>query len=92
MRRLWHRADDGTYYRNIPLIRRDLDRPINRLLPWRAWALFREHDRVWSAGPIRADRIGWFDRVATPISFREAYPDHPGLWMLDEPEHKQKAC
>ena len=85
MRRLWHRDGDGTYFRNLPLIRWDMDRPINRVLPWRAWVLRREWSRAWGKGLIRADKIGRFDRVATPISFREAYPDHPALWVLDEP-------
>jgi hypothetical protein len=84
MRRSWFQDDDGTYFRNCPLIEGDRKKPINLLLPWRARILTTEWRRTFAEGVMRADRIGRFDRVATMVPFREAYPDHPGLWTLDE--------
>jgi hypothetical protein len=84
VRRSWFQDDDGTYYRNCPLIERDRARRINVLLPWRARILAAEWRSTFAEGVTRTDRIGRFDRIATPVPFRDAYPDHPGLWTLDE--------
>lgn len=84
MRRHWFQDGDGTYRRNCPLIRDELERVSSILLPWRYVTLDREWWRAYREGPIRADEIGRRDRIATPIPFREAYPDKPGLWILDE--------
>ena len=82
--RTWFRDTDGTYFRNCPLIMAERGRLINMLLPWRFLALEREWWHVYREGVFRAKTIGRFDRVATPGLFREAYPDKPGLWVLDE--------
>lgn len=84
MRRAWFQDSDGTYRRNCPLIMAELDRVSSILLPWRYIALNREWWQAYREGVIRADRIGRFDRVAEPAPFREAYPDNPELWILDE--------
>ena len=84
MKRRWFRDKDGTYYRNVPLISAERFTLINRCLPWRQLILGREWRRAWSEGVIRTRRIGWRDEVTAPRPFREAYPDHPGLWTLDE--------
>lgn len=86
MRRRWFRAEDGTYYRNIPLINADLASPINRCLPWRLRALDAEWSRAFSKGSIRASKVRWWDKIETSAPFREAYPDRPGLWVLDQDE------
>ena len=84
MRRAWFQADDGTYYRNIPLVMAEQSQPLNVLLPWRRRALNTEWQEAWDAGVIRSATIGRRDRIATPKPFRETYPDKPGLWVLDE--------
>lgn len=86
MRRTWFKDDDGTYYRNCPLVKRDMGRPMNLILFWRQFSLHNEWDEVYAAGVRRADKIRPWDRVTTPRPFRESYPDHPGLWILDEPD------
>jgi len=83
MRRAWFQNADGTYYRNIPLIMAEQDEPLNALLPWRRRVLDAEWRQAWDDGVIRSETIGRRDRVATPAPFREAYPDKPGLWLLD---------
>lgn len=84
MRRAWFQDPDGTYRRNCPLIMDEQDQLLNMLLPWRYFALKREWQQAWRDGIIRADTIGSRDRIATPMPFREAYPDKPELWTLDE--------
>lgn len=83
MRRAWFQDDEGTYYRNVPLVMAEQDQTLNVVLPWRRRALEAEYRKAWKDGVIRAHRIGRRDRVATPKPFREAYPDMPGLWVLD---------
>ncbi|WP_020116807.1 hypothetical protein [Streptomyces canus] len=84
MRRAWFQDDDGTYRRNCPLIMAEQDQLLNMLLPWRYRALKREWRQAWRHGVIRSDTIGRRDHVVTAAPFREAYPDKPGLWSLDE--------
>lgn len=83
-RRAWLQDADGTYYRNCPMIMAEQDRLINMLLPWRCRALKREWWYAYREGVLRTRTIGRFDRVAVAAPFREAYPDNPGLWILDE--------
>lgn len=90
MKRRWFQDDDGTFYRNIPLIRGDQDRLINRLLPWRFWTLAAEWRHAWMDGVIETSRIGRRDVIAVPRPFREAYPNHPGLWRLDERREERR--
>lgn len=84
MRRAWFQDTDGTYRRNCPLIMAEQDQVLNTLLPWRRRALEAEWQQAWRDGVIRTNKIGRRDRIATPAPFREAYPDKPGLWILDE--------
>lgn len=88
MKRRWFQDEDGTYYRNIPLIGAERSMLINRCLPWRQYTLNREWRRACGEGVIRTHRIGCRDEVATPRPFREAYPNHPGLWALDKAAEK----
>lgn len=88
MRRAWFQnqdADGTYYYRNCPLIEHEQTLTMNTLLPWRRRTLETEWQRAWDNGYIRADQIGRRDQVVKAKPFREAYPDHPGLWILDEP-------
>jgi len=84
MKRTWFQAADGTYYRNCPLILAEQWRLSSLLLPWRYRTLNREWWQAYREGVQRQNTIGRRDRVATPAPFREAYPDKPGLWLLDE--------
>lgn len=81
VRRAWFQDEDGTYFRNCPLIMRERTRAVSprhrRALSEEWWQAFRE-------GLIRADTIGRNDVIVKMRSFREAYPDHPGLWRLDD--------
>lgn len=85
MRRTWFQDDNGTYYRNCPLIEHDQRTLINVWLPWRARALEGEWRQAYLVGPIRADRVDSWDRVAVPASFRDAYPHEPSMWIFDDP-------
>ena len=85
MKRAWFRGGDGTYYRNIPLILAEQKRCAR--WPWR-FRRFRELDaefgEAWRKGLIRKPRLGKGDIEVRRSSFREAYPDRPELWKLDE--------
>lgn len=85
IRRSWFRDDDGTYYRNCNLIMAERRTAVaNPLLWWRLPSLEREWRTAWRKGVLRKAKLGWFDRVVQPTPFREAYPDHPILWKLDD--------
>ena len=87
MKRAWFQDKDGTYYRNCPLIMAELERISARAWPWlmpRCRALAAEWEQAFSAGVIRKPALGRRDVLREPGSFREAYPRHPGLWVLDE--------
>ena len=84
-KRHWFQDADGTYFRNAPLI-------LNEMKETRWWqnkrwaALTAEHDRVFWQGVDRKDTLDRGDVVVQMRPFREAYPNHPGLWVLDEPD------
>jgi hypothetical protein len=85
MKRAWFAGTDGTYYRNCPLIMAEQQRCLRR--PWRYrlfWQLDAEWHEVFRQGVKRKDRLGRGDVLVQPRPFREAYPDKPGLWQLDE--------
>jgi hypothetical protein len=89
--RQWFRDKDGTYYRNCPLIRSEQDEvrawPTGTALKWAiVEELSAEWWRTFHAGVQRKADLDPGDVVVTPAPFREAYPRHPGLWALDEPE------
>lgn len=91
MKRQWFQDTDGTYYRNCPLIRAEIDRA--RTCPW-LWHHIRGLEAEWwevfREGVTRKDKLGHGDRDAgQPSPFREAYPNNPGLWMLDDPTFKR---
>jgi hypothetical protein len=87
--RQWFQAEDGTYYRNYPLIRDERQAVL-------AWpdsapgkyeifsALLDEGRQVMTGGVLRKAALGPGDVVAEPAPFRKAYPRNPGLWMLDD--------
>jgi hypothetical protein len=87
--RQWFRADDGSYYRNCPLIRSESD----QVMAWPMmtpgkYALLRELGREWDAvygaGVTRKAQLEPGDVAAEPAPFRDAYPRNPGLWVLDD--------
>jgi hypothetical protein len=85
VKRQWFRdEDDGGFYRNCPLIRDDMDRALRRgrLLLHRRLAA--EWQQAWTEGVISKPSLGRGDVAVEPAPFREAYPDRPGLWRLDE--------
>jgi hypothetical protein len=89
--RHWFEADDGTYFRNCPLIDRERD----EVMAWPLLApgkfaaldaLHAEWRETFAAGMQRKAALDPGDVEAVPGTFREAYPRNPGLWVLDEPE------
>jgi hypothetical protein len=79
VKKSWLQDKDGTYYRNCPLIMAERKRAI-----FRRGALSREWRETYIIGVQRKDTLGPRDVLVQPRSFRESYPDHPGLWRLDE--------
>lgn len=89
MSKSWFKHQDGTFTRNSNCVERDIQRAWR--WPWLWWqlpGLYREWRRVFWEGHVQVDRIGRFDRVLTPIPFRIAYPNHPGLWRLDDSDDR----
>lgn len=87
MKRYWFQAEDGTFFRNLPLIMGE--QQLCRARPWlwhRLATLDAEWQQAWADGLIRKQALSRGDVLATPAPMREAYPDRPGLWMLDEPQ------
>jgi hypothetical protein len=84
MKQQWFQAEDGTYYRNCPLIRDEMGRALRsgRLLLWRK--LEAEWYDVFREGVTSKTALERGDVLAQPGSFREAYPRNPGLWALDD--------
>lgn len=87
--RQWFRAEDGTFYRNCPLIASER----NEVRAWPAgtplkWPVVEELSAEWwrtfRQGVQRKAALDPGDVIAEPGSFREAYPRNPGLWVLDE--------
>jgi hypothetical protein len=84
--RRWFQAKDGTFYRNCPLIMQER----YQALRWCRFRLASQLREEWAetfrGGVTRKPTLGRNDTFAgEPLSFREAYPDEPGLWMLDAP-------
>jgi hypothetical protein len=87
--RRWFQAADGTYYRNCPLIWAERD----EVMAWPLLApgkfeaydvLAEEWRKTFEAGIQRKAELDPGDVVVAPALFREAYPRHPGLWVLDD--------
>lgn len=85
--RYWFQGKDGTYYRNATTISEEMD-IIVRKRDARYHKAFldltREFDQAHRVGVIRKAELEPGDVLAEPMPFREAYPNHPGLWTLDE--------
>lgn len=86
MRRRYFKAQSGRFYRNTRLIMSEREIFLNRVLLWRRKKLQQEWNEVFREGVKYVDEIRLRDKVVQRQSFREAYPDNPGLWQLDEPE------
>jgi hypothetical protein len=85
--RRWFQDKDGTYYRNGPLILAE-EREWLKLLCTRRVSreldkLHAEFQIVWKDGLIRKPALEPGDRLVQQATFRDAYPDKPGLWVLD---------
>jgi hypothetical protein len=86
--RAWFRDDDGTYFRNCPLIM--AERKAELAQPWkpgqraRLDALQAEWWQAFRFGVTRRTCLSPGGIVVEPASFRVAYPGNPGLWVLDE--------
>jgi hypothetical protein len=83
MKRQWFAGDDGSYYRNCPLIEDERRRAV-RFGRFRLAARLRdEWYEVFREGITEKTALGPGDVAVRPALFREAYPDRPGLWRLD---------
>jgi hypothetical protein len=82
--RQWFAAADGTFYRNCSLIMDERKAAIRR----GRWRLARKLGEEWAVvfgqGLNRKARLDRGDMVVQQAAFRDAYPDQPGLWVLDE--------
>lgn len=87
VKRSWFRDDDGTFFRNANLVHADMKR-MRRRTPSdfrRLNEMHDEWDRIFWAGVERKDQLGPDDVEVEPVPMREAYPQYPILWTLDEP-------
>ena len=84
--RRWFRDSDGTYYRNLPMIRAELDAAAAAGDTRSVARLETEWDETFRTEITRKDALGPGDIEAFPASFRDAYPHHPALWALDDLE------
>ena len=85
MKRQWFADDDGGYYRNCPLILDEYRAAMRQWWrPWTAARLLDEWYQVITEGVTCKTELGWGDVAVRPGSSREAYPDRPGLWRLDQ--------
>lgn len=87
--RQWFRDEDGTYFRNCPLIASEREEvrnwPAGAFLKWRIIEeLSNEWWRTFRTGVQRKPALDPGDVVAEPAPFRAAYPINPMLWTLDE--------
>lgn len=87
--RRWFQSEDGTFYRNCPLIAAERD----EVMAWPALtpgkyrvldALAADWSRTFREGAQRKPCLDPGDVVSESVSFREAYPCQPGLWVLDD--------
>lgn len=86
-RQCWFAEPDGSgYYRNCPLIMTERKAAINRGRYRLANQLQDEWQQVFRSGVRRKAALGRRDILVSSTSFREAYPDRPGLWVLDDPD------
>lgn len=83
MKRCWFKDDEGGYYRNEGLVWREYERALKTGRWLLARKLNREWESVWSEGVTRKDALERGDRLVTQAPFCHAFPDKPGLWMLD---------
>jgi hypothetical protein len=87
--RHWLQAEDGTFFRNYPLVRSERE----AVLAWPdgtpgKYAIFQalagEGHSLLTGGVLRKASLGPGDVAAAPALFRDAYPRNPGLWVLDD--------
>lgn len=88
--RRWFQDEDGTYFRNCPLIAAERGQVMSWPLSARGRsgalsALAAEWREALNGDVIRKEELGPGDVVVAPASFRGACPRRPGLWALDDP-------
>jgi hypothetical protein len=84
MRRQWFKDKDGTFYRNCNLNLDERERALRSGRLFLVHRLEKEWSQLWQKGLISKEKLGWRDVEVQPRPFREAYPDQPVLWALDE--------
>lgn len=84
----WLRDDDGTFFRNANCVEADIRSLRRRRFVWRRREKLRdlesEWHRLWAARPTRKSTLGRGDIAYAPLPLRVAYPNYPGLWVLDD--------
>jgi hypothetical protein len=86
--RRWFRAEDGTYYRNSGCVEADIRELERTRFVLRRRKKLRALNDEWK-------RLFWHEIARKPalepgdievkaVPMRLAYPNHPGLWTLDE--------
>jgi hypothetical protein len=88
--RYWFQDRDGSYFRTCPLIMQEMDWARLTFRFGLAEKLRAEWHQCWDSGVIRKAELEPGDAVTEAAPFREAYPDHPGLWMLDGADSRDR--
>lgn len=81
--RRWFRDDDGTYFRNCPLIHGEANQAAKLGRFRLAHKLHEEWEVAWREGVIRKAELDRGDVEVEMLSFREAFPDDPAMWIFD---------
>lgn len=82
--RRWFRDEDGTYFRNCPLIHEEANQAAKAYRFRLASRLHQEWLSVWEKGVTRKSKLSRGDIEVKMMSFREAFPDEPDMWIFDE--------
>jgi hypothetical protein len=87
MSRRWFRAHDGGFYRNAQCVAADRAELARKTFVRNRRERLRELDAEWTRvfwqGVVRKPELEPGDVEVQPVPFRTAYPNHPGLWVLD---------
>jgi hypothetical protein len=90
IRRRWFQRENGTFYRNCPTIMAEQKQAIQACRFILAARLSSEWGQAFRVGLITKDHLDRGDLLVEPLPFREAYPDEPSLWVLDDPAPSEK--
>jgi hypothetical protein len=87
--RYWFASEDGTYYRNCPLVLQEIEETPVGCVRYRG-ELWAEYDQIWNGYERvrRIDTLGPNDVVVSPAPFSVSHPDMPELSRLLDKDNK----